>query len=612
MDNLELHVFRVGHGLCTLVHGVVNGMPYNAVFDCGFMSICSSEKYNGYNLSSGINNSLNMMRDIIINNGDHLDLLVSSHQDEDHNSLLLRLIAKLNFWDERCLRDPWIKISDNQYVSLFEDAVKNLTECIDSYKYRYHSNDMIERVIDGTMLKNCENSYNIKITYKFIANNKFNLSRWRGINFRFEIKLKTNMSFLSKTKYNFSGTRLKILISNTATLIFRKKEAFLNLFIDEEMYLNKLKIAISTLVVESNIKKVLMDTFKITFDDAKQIEEVLLEVLNQEIGNLMPKRNFIIYPYKIIDIINKGKWNPRPVFYINQVVLGGDSDREYYNNLYNFFENYDLYYSEEHDRIRIARNWSYTYYDFTSDGGLKLKEKNNAGASVANLDTLLSENFNLQKKATLYNETSTVVNFIYNTGFGKRSILFPGDVTPHHHIDIGDNIQSCGAQCSVVFLPHHGSANTNILYTYDENDEPVESNLQPLENMYNKIRQSLGTHNIVSIIGECLTNDKHYLPRKECIDKIINFSQAPRVPNMYLNCYSLNDDRKTYSHVDYSNYQNLSVYTTGYSDISTDMGLVFDLNVDTIIPQPFNRLQKNKTMPTLPRPRVLPPDNLFI
>ncbi len=264
--------------------------------------------------------------------------------------------------------------------------------------------------------------------------------------------------------------------------------------------------------------------------------------------------------------------------------------------------------------MEIYRNCSYTYYDFSFDKGLIVKEKNDKdNKEVGNLDALLSQNFDLRKKATLYNETSTVVNFIYNTSVGGRSVLFPGDVTPHHQMEIGDRIQSCGARCGVVFLPHHGSANSNILYEYDaKNKIIVESESQPLSYMYDKIRQSLGTNNIVSIIGECLSNDEYKLPRKECIDKIIEFSQAPRAGNMLLNCYFLNSDGKYDQFWGYSNYPNLSVYTTGCNTNQNELGLVFDLNADTIIPLPFNQLQKNKPMPTLPRTRVLPPDKLFI
>ncbi len=626
MDDLKLFVFRVGHGLCTLVQGKENGKSYNAVFDCGCQTLCLGKMCNGFDLSKEvIYRNLDEMVKLIKDNGNHLDLLVSSHQDEDHNSLILPLIAKLNEWkEENITKFSWVEKAEDQYIKLFSQDEKTIKTISKNEEYSYCINSDPRKLT--VIFYEKSNKFTLNITNErigFIEEDYIGQLRPPEEAFLLLIKItfKTTL-FISSSKDLYSNSDLGIVITDTdlKKLNGSKKVDFV-LSIQEKKSFSELKRTIRNFLGNSENLKEIEKKLKYDKEISEWIQQKLIGVVDAEMNNMYPGTDCIISPSEIKEIVS-GRHLPRPKFYIKQVILGGYSYNINYETLKYFFKKYKKYFYAESPEMDIRRERSYKYYGFSFDKGLIEGEKiDNNNDKAKELQTLISEYLDTSDNAILFNETSTVVNFIYETSSGKvRSVLFPGDVTPHHQIEIGDRICSSGVQCGVVFLPHHGSFNTNILFIEDtKNEKIIENKIQPFCYMYNKISHTVENNDIVSIIGECFENSIHNLPRRECIDKITKFSQASKDVDMTLNCFYLVFPRK-FQYVDYSLvYSGLSVYTTGCDIKENVFGLVFDLNANKIVPERFgkdyphppdNRVQENKPMPT--RPRVLPPDNLFI
>lgn len=88
MENVHFYTYNVGHGVCTLLTGVKedgSGM-YCGIFDCG-----SKANNPIYDKSVILDDMEEKIREI-----GHIDDIVISHQDIDHNKYLFDLICKIN------------------------------------------------------------------------------------------------------------------------------------------------------------------------------------------------------------------------------------------------------------------------------------------------------------------------------------------------------------------------------------------------------------------------------------------------------------------------------------------------------------------------------------
>ncbi len=85
MRDMELTVYNVGQGLCTLYTGILDdGSPYCAIFDCG--TVAHHPAYSKEFLLGLIFGKIGALKQI--------GLIVISHQDSDHWSMLFDILAK--------------------------------------------------------------------------------------------------------------------------------------------------------------------------------------------------------------------------------------------------------------------------------------------------------------------------------------------------------------------------------------------------------------------------------------------------------------------------------------------------------------------------------------
>ena len=117
MQECNLRVYAVGHGLCTLLYGITDeGDGYCAVFDCGTTGAFVNVPFD------------NVIEDMctVIHEYGGLNLLVCSHQDEDHHSGIMRLVYKLNGWHVWTMQNNWFRLSPDVKVKVFGEEVTKL------------------------------------------------------------------------------------------------------------------------------------------------------------------------------------------------------------------------------------------------------------------------------------------------------------------------------------------------------------------------------------------------------------------------------------------------------------------------------------------------------
>ncbi len=598
MDDLMLYVFRVGHGLCTLIHGHDGDKPFNAIIDCGRSSYCLGFDENKYNLNT--DKTLEEIKRIIKSDESAcLDLLVSSHQDEDHNNMILDLICILNdqafftkfgYWirDENCIR----------CISNFADKklTKGTVEQEDVYIYTYNL-ELENKRRDITEIVPIDNLSRQCVSYEY---------SYVGTYFRLDLPFRFDLKFNAiRDENTFHDVKFKFKITYDGCFIYSEYE--------KEKVEEDLDAHIISKVSHDLGTEALCDLLNI--EDSVVISgasRYYHKVLRDELDNALEYQHYKVYSGKSLSGLDKGYGlYSKPTFKIKNILVGGYSEGEEYLNLYGFLRNYRSLVAEASGMF--YREKAYAFYEYYTDNGLyKPKPYESTDNEDTELMKVLCEPRNASSSCLgiLYNETSSVINFVNVNDNERIAVLFPGDVTFHHQLDISNRMSDVN-KVRVVIVPHHGSAHTNVLYTYVDED-PALFEKQPFREMYQKIYNISG--GITSIISECYNCSKHELPRSECIVMMLPFSGACTLTECSLNYYWFNGKKNEF--YEDTKYENkMSIYSTGYSKNENDLGFCIDLNTLEIEKVVFNHSENTakKRVSEIPaHERVLPPDELFV
>lgn len=529
MRELRLYAYRVGHGLCTLLHGIKDdGEPYNAVFDCGYQPSCSGNDHNGFNIDNNyINRVLQHMANLILQGGNnHLDMLVCSHQDIDHNNLIVELLSFLNQWLEPINKNHWLRCGDCSIINGYTRDTKIITLDNSQNLIIYEYNDSFF----------C--SDNVEITQKVTP-----LTEELYCN---EFHAEAVSDRLRKSG---EPNIFKIIINANITQEKAKKDSIVQYtqitgFIEFGGNFFKQEWRTEEIVIFSCwYDKVIADfsrcfsrEFNSRFPEHyyKEIISDFLSWLN-ELGVGYFKVPDIMYDCNIlshlISQINSLRW---AAFKLDSVIMGGYSVQNKYNVLKNFIHKY-VNHMVPGGEFKTCNH--YKYLNMSFDGLPQNSWSDTEGIVGTNN---ISNPCDTDNSSILYNATSVVVNFTYyDRANNYKSILFPGDVTVHNQLNVASRLRASGADCQFVFAPHHGSYNSNFIF--DKDKKIIKDIVQPLEELYRAMGPGVST-----IFSECIKNITYYTPRQEFYRIALNFApNDPRRHKVYM--YTTNSNLGWYN-----------------------------------------------------------------
>lgn len=336
------------------------------------------------------------------------------------------------------------------------------------------------------------------------------------------------------------------------------------------------------------------------------IQQRFAEWMNNLLVHFIKNEEIFFKGEDVSRIVQSEQHIPKPEFKLYSVIMGGYSESDDYHALINTLRVYKDTFSgtDDYSKMEVSVYPNYTYIkcgiytatEIVSDENTVYSDEVTDGAVINAKDS----------RSIRYNATSTVVNFVYKSKTsGMYSVLFPGDVTAHHHNDIAKKIQKSCLKVTHIIAPHHGSFDTNILIDPD-NFTQFGDQYQPLYNLYASLS------NATTIISECYNNAPHRLPRGEFIR--IAVQSAPNYDLHKMSWFYADSDGsfKREKDIVWSN----GVFTTGEYPTPNHEITVFDLEDRSVYWRNFVRdgsaakadISEHADMPN----PVLPPANLFV
>ncbi|MBD5546058.1 MAG: hypothetical protein HDQ97_01415 [Lachnospiraceae bacterium] len=531
MRELRLYAYRVGHGLCTLLHGINDdGSPYNAVFDCGYQPICKGVDYNGFNINDNyINSVLQHMASVILQGGNnHLDMLVCSHQDVDHNNLIVKLLSFLNQWIEPINKNHWLRCGDCSMINGYTRDTKIITgnsQGLITYEYNnsFFCSDKVNIIQNVTLQEN--DLYNNEFCAEATNDGLRNVGDPDILAPKFKIKIEANITQKKKEKNSWvKYTKITGYI-NFNDIAFKKEWTSTNRVTFSDWYDD----------VMAYFRNFFIKEFGLCYD-VKEYRKIIsgflswlkgLRAFYFKVPDIMYDCNSLSCLISQIDSLS---WAS---FKLDSVIMGGYSEQDEYNVLKNFIHKYVKHIVPGREFKTFDQ---YKYLNLSFDG-LSQDSSVDAEEIVATYD--ISDSNDITSLSTKYNATSVVVNFTYYDCANKyKSILFPGDVTVHNQKDVASKLKASGADCQYVFAPHHGSYNSNFLIDKCYNIRTDTE--QPLIDLYEAMGSGVST-----IFSECINNINYHTPRKEFYSIALEFApDDPCKHKVYM--YKVNTELNTW------------------------------------------------------------------
>lgn len=505
MSEYFLRIYRVGHGLCTLLHYHDDSIVYNAVIDCGYSSFCCLPAYNGMGIDFDA-----LIEDIVqvVQGGGCLNLLVSSHQDADHNNMMMRLVGRLNGWQSTPGTTSWIAGRQGEIWSCTARGKKKITWLADNlieYRYDYAEEDTaIECRQVVRALKNGQ--YEEEAFLKFTTN-RFLMREDRRLHssvFCLECHLMIcETELLRLVKASEVGLVVSYAYVNGESLAIRPAAE------PEDLPVWQSEVR------EAAAYEIVQELGETLF--AAIVVQWLVRVTDRYIAEaLEPCRT-------VWQVWNRNRWEKNAYkqnFPIEHIIMGGDNGEDTYCALTHFMQSYAenmgygictvcpyySYFRVEDFQVSLVgsrENESYNYV-FAAETG-------DAGQEIV-IRWISGDDDAIQKNAT-----AAVVHFCYDKrdSNAPKTILFPGDVTVHNLLDIQQHLFEQGITYRVTSMiaPHHGSFHTNIVCS----SEGIASD-QPLRDLYHAMGQ------VSTYISECLKNDTYHVPRLEYLNNAAGHS----------------------------------------------------------------------------------------
>lgn len=601
MKELTLYVYKVGHGVFTLLHGTQDDdSPFNAVFDCGFQPFCCGAQYNN-GIALDINylraNAIEHAAQIILQDGanDRLDYLVCSHQDQDHHNLIPELLGRLNCLEGRLTNTDWFLTSAEKIVNGVERASKTI------YQDPSNEQNLIYEFSDT-----CEDSTDLKITqyviYGAIESDMY-ITELHGSavcrdfidgdDFETDISVSLEL-YLDARVFQDSGRTNNQVVGITFKFIASFNQApfeyewtqgegeFFNLSGWYDMLLIAVRLSLSEKFADE-MSEVLGESLEDILND-------IFKWLNMLGVNCFKKSDALYDGVTLAKIYNKTDSYPSLLFNIGKVIMGGLSGTNEYDKLCKFLYKYQNVISSQGV---FFRNEAYTFVNMNStmitESVAPAPERvaDSAEEDAEEEETVEDDE---ESQKYIFNETSTVVNFTYtNVDRRNYSVLFPGDITVHHLVDVSERVRASGAKCVYIIAPHHGSLKTNFIFG---EDGLIEMEEQPLNTMYAALAP------VKTFISECFNNTLYYTPTIEFFTVANNFAPDIRVDHIIP---VFDEDEDGIQRIDKSTV--CGVYLTGmFSDF-----FYYEMLIGgNELAAPFVSEPADKPA------RVLPPDELFV
>ena len=575
MRSCSMRIYRLGHGLCVLLYGVKDdGEPYHAVIDCGSRKELRKIKYNAPDgASSGVINTTAAVQDIVNkikqDGSSHLDLLVSSHQDDDHNNLIYELLNRLNGWGRTPKNDmdTWIGLSCQRMLNTYFYTSREIQISEEQKKYTCTAVRDLER-IEYEQIYDSPATNHMKMTvYQkdtvFTGTELVNIEMQIGIACRFE---------------------------------------------DDQALLMDADIVISCVYGRKSMSFHYGDGSTDFVQRCRQLSEDVkaecekcqsYEIFASYIGRFIQRR---IAEFERQFYMENRKMNPeyfqahyfQVQFPVKRIILGGGSEGSTYSNLSAFLCNY-----ANMSGGMFARYDDYTFLTIREGEIVDTKSQSDYrgyGASVWEIQGSTMTVFGTISEtgdAVEKNATSTVINFVYA---GLQSVLFPADTTAHHFSRIAVEVT---AGVSSIIAPHHGSYHTT--FVFDAEKKMLTDDKQPLCMLYSKIAP------VITYVSECYANGSYCLPRAEFLMKASDYA-VRQVPLHSISGYT---SASRLSHQVYDTTD--SVYNTGNLCISAAACYDYfeaDLMRDPPLPEAgsFSHAQTRMSA----EKKLLPPDRLFV
>lgn len=575
-----MRIYRLGHGLCVLLYGVKDdGQHYHAVIDCGSRKELRHIKYNAPDgFSNGVINTNEAVQDIVNkireHGSSHLDLLVSSHQDDDHNNLIYELLNRLNRWGRTPKNDTdtWIGLSCERMLNTYFQTAREIHLSEGTYKYTCTAVKGVEKI-------EYEQSYDSSATndMKMAACTKDSVFTGFGM-VGFELRIEIACRFeedktLRKTLRMDADITVSFYNGRSENMPFSYEDGSFGFTERCRQLSEDVRAACSAREIHEMI--------------ALYIEKFLLRRITAFHDQYyMPNRKMNPEYFQ--------KYYFQAQFPIQRIVVGGGDEGSSYGNLSAFLRNY----AGLTNGI-FSRYEDYTF--LTIQEGEVVGTKSQAdysgyGASVQEIKGGTLTVFGTISEAggaVEKNATSTVINFVYA---GPRSVLFPADTTAHHFARIAKEVT---ADVACIIAPHHGSYNTTFIF--DDKKQMLTDDKQPLCTLYSKIAP------VVTYVSECYANYSYCLPRSDFLVRAADYAIKDAFSHS-ISCFTSGFNA---SHLVLDT--TVSVYNTGNLWISEDTCYDYfeiDLMRDPALPDAGRYSQAPDRM--LAAKKELPPDRLFI
>lgn len=156
---------------------------------------------------------------------------------------------------------------------------------------------------------------------------------------------------------------------------------------------------------------------------------------------------------------------PTPQYSINRIILGGE------------YGDYQYCYLKQ--LIEGIQDLCESY--ITGSGYIQISDREK-GYHLRNMFSQITDplKIELEKIPIKHNATSVVTQLMVDKGY---SVLFPGDATYHTFDKLKKRLETPGKVCMMI-APHHGSDNTNFVYSQDGKqmtNQPIESLLSSIK-----------------------------------------------------------------------------------------------------------------------------------
>lgn len=506
MREYFLRIYRVGHGLCTLLHYHDDSTVYNAVIDCGYSSFCCLPAYNGLEIDFDA-----LIEDIVqvVQGGGRLNLLVSSHQDADHNNMMMRLVSRLNGWQSTPGTTSWFAGRQGEIWSCTAQGKKKITWQADNlieYRYDYAEEDTAiecRQVVRAPEKRQYEEEALLKFTTDRA------LQREDGSVCRSVFCLECHL-MICETEL------LRMVKASEVRLVL------------SHAYENGESLAIGPAAEPEDLPVWL-----------SEVREAAAYEIGQELGNTWLAIEAVqwlvrvtgryiaeaLEPCRTVWQVWKKNWEDgnayEQSFPIERIIMGGDNGEDTYCALTYFMQSY-----AENMGYGICTVCPYYSYFRVEDFQVSLvsSKENVLYSNVLAAETgdagqeIVTRWIGGDDDAIQKNATAAVVHFCYDQSDpnAPKTILFPGDVTVHNLPDIEQRLvrkrflaPDITYRVTSMIAPHHGSFHTNIVCR-SEGIAPE----QPLRDLYHAMGQ------VSTYISECYKNDTYHVPRREYLEHI--------------------------------------------------------------------------------------------